>query len=79
MLALEASHGQSVGMKRVSRRADAPAARLGFPRLRKSHSGGQSLAAELSRLRKMSIEDRMIEALSIQADVSRLQPTAESA
>jgi hypothetical protein len=47
--------------------------------MRKSRSGGQSLAAELSRLRRMSIEERMIEALSIRADVSGLRPTAKDA
>jgi hypothetical protein len=67
-------------MRRASsRKADKPAARQGFPRMRKSRSGGQSLDAELSRLRKMSIEDRMLEALSIQSDFSGLRPTAKDA
>lgn len=36
-----------------------------FPVLRKSRCGQESLAAELKRLRKLSIEDRVLEALGM--------------
>jgi hypothetical protein len=66
-------------MRKANSEPDVPAARRGFPRMRKSRSGGQSLDMELSRLRQLSIEDRMIEALSMRADISGLQPTANDA
>jgi hypothetical protein len=53
--------------------------RRGFPRMRKSHSAQQSLDVELARLRHMSIEDRVIEALSIKDSFTWLEPTAKDA
>jgi hypothetical protein len=47
--------------------------------MRKSRCAQRSLDMELSRLRRMSIEDRIIEALSIKARFSWLQPIAKKA
>jgi hypothetical protein len=47
--------------------------------MRKSHSAQQSLDAELSRLRRLSIEARVVEALSPQDLFVWLEPTAKDA
>lgn len=47
----------------------------GFPRMRHSRSARLSMDLELLRLRGMSIEARIIEALSIPDRFSWLQPT----
>lgn len=48
-----------------------------FPRPRKSRCAEQARAAELARLRRMSIEDRITEALSMSDRFSWLQPAAK--
>lgn len=50
-----------------------------FPPLRKSHSAQQSLDAELLRLRRMSIEERVVEALSIENLFGGLEPSPKDA
>jgi hypothetical protein len=67
-------------MKQVrnQRSATAPA-KTGFPRLRKSHCARQSFDRELSRLRAMSIENRINEALSLKDRFSGLNPAVKDA
>jgi hypothetical protein len=48
-----------------------------FPRPRKSHCADQARTAELARLRRLSIEERIAEALSMSDRFSWLRPTAE--
>jgi hypothetical protein len=48
-----------------------------FPRTRKSRCAGQARAAELARLRRLSIEERILAALSMSDHFSWLQPTAK--
>lgn len=43
---------------------------------RKSHSADASFAAELRRLREMSIEDRVLEALGMGSRYAGLEPVA---
>jgi len=45
--------------------------------MRKSQSACQSLDAELARLRRMSIEDRVLEALSLNERFAWLKPTGK--
>jgi hypothetical protein len=45
-----------------------------FPAARKSGSAGASLVAELTRLRGMSVEERIREALSIQQKLQGFKP-----
>ncbi len=64
-------------MSKVKGESSGPTSRGRFPRLRKSRSAEESLAVELARLRKMSIEQRMMEALSLQTALADLQPVRE--
>jgi hypothetical protein len=51
----------------------------GFPGMRRSHSARQSFDRELSRLRAMSIESRINEALSMKDRFSWLKPAMKDA
>jgi hypothetical protein len=55
------------------------AGRPGFPRMRRSRCVRQSLEAELARLRRMSIEERMDEALSMKDILDQIKPTPRGA
>jgi hypothetical protein len=46
-----------------------------FPALRKSRCAQESLAAELKRLRKLSIEERILEALDMSDRFAWILPT----
>jgi hypothetical protein len=48
--------------------------REGFPALRKSHCAQASFAVELKRLRAMSIEERVLEALGLHNRFSWIDP-----
>ena len=52
---------------------------LGFPGMRRSHSARQAFDRELSRLRAMSIESRINEALSLKDRFSWLKPAKKDA
>ena len=51
------------------------AGRQGFPRMRPSGCARQSLEAELARLRRMSIEERMDESLAMKNLIEQFKPT----
>ena len=62
-------------MKRVcEEKTSTVQAKPGFPRMRASPSARQSFEMELARLRGMSIEDRITEALSLKDRFSWLEP-----
>jgi hypothetical protein len=72
--------GTLCSLKEVRNRPAAALPRTrGFPRMRKSHSAQQSMDVELARLRSMSIEDRVVEALSIKDLFVWLKPTGKDA
>jgi len=48
-----------------------------FPAMRKSHSAQQSFEMEMQRLRRMSIEERVREALEMQDRFAWLAPSRE--
>jgi len=53
--------------------------KLGFPRVRRSHSARQAFERELTRLRAMSIESRINEALSLKDRFAWLKPAMKDA
>jgi hypothetical protein len=67
-------------MKRIrDHRSTTARAKPDFPRMRRSHSARQSFDRELSRLRAMSIENRINEALSLKDRFAWLKPAAKDA
>ncbi|MDX2226652.1 MAG: hypothetical protein SFY92_06160, partial [Verrucomicrobiae bacterium] len=55
----------------------APHAENTFPKARKSHCAGQSFDAEMKRLRAMTIEQRVLEALGMNERFAWITPVSK--